>query len=259
MARVERRDEFLAADVKAMKLEIAYADFILQEEATDKIVVSMTRDDEKGTSYTCELENGVLQVLTEGVQIAVTLSGKNKGFHKEEIEKDSLIITVPTGMKLDEMELELGAGSTQFANTSTCYTEMKMEVGAGKLKASRMNVEEKATVTVGAGSVELADFFARDAKMECGAGSMKIMGAVERDMKVSCGVGAVELCLDAVEEDYNYSIECGIGSVVINGSKRGGLFASGSKVCNPNAKGAMKLECGVGKIELITRKRLAAE
>lgn len=43
MARVEIRNEYAAVEVKKLILEVGYADLLVQEDATDKIVVSTMR------------------------------------------------------------------------------------------------------------------------------------------------------------------------------------------------------------------------
>lgn len=257
MAKCERKDEFLASDITGLNLEIGYAELRMVEEATDKIEVVANLEEEKLEKYQCEVTDEILRVKAGNVDVRISIFGDDKTFHKGEAAKDIVTITVPYGMKFNEMKLELGAGTAKLSNPSNTYTYVKTEVGAGKLMAEGMQVEEVMEIEVGAGTAELKDFCAKKANLECGVGIMRMRGSVEGDIDVNCGVGTIEMDLDAVENDYNYHIDCAVGAVVINGSKRGGLFSSRSSVSNPNAKGTINLECGVGKIELMTRKRIA--
>lgn len=257
MAKCERRDEFLASDITGLNLEIGYAELRMVEEATDKIEVVANLEEEKVEKYLCEVKDGILRVKAGNMEVRISIFGDDKTFHKGEIAKDIVTITVPYGMKFDEMILSLGAGVAKLSNPSSSYTHVKTEVGAGKLMTEGLQVEDLIEIEVGAGSAELKDFRAKKANLECGVGTMHMRGSVDGDIDINCGVGTIEMDLDAVENDYNYHIDCAVGSVVINGSKRGGLFSSRSSVASPNAKGNINLECGVGKIELMTRKRIA--
>lgn len=255
MNRVEKRDEFVAAEVKKLVLEVGYAECKVVETATDKIEVEAILDEENADRYACLLTDGVLKVDASKANKTISLSdGK-----KSALEKQEITITIPYNMELEELELCVGAGTAKLTNISTKYDKVKLEVGAGKLNADTLAVSTHADIEVGAGAVDVQNLTAKTANVECGVGRMVVKGAVESDINAGCGVGSLEMTLDAVESDYNYDIDCGLGSVVINGSKRGGLFATAADMVNAGAKGKMRLECGIGKIELVTQKRLTAE
>ena len=55
------------------------------------------------------------------------------------------------------------------------------------------------------------------------------------------------------ETDYNYEVSCGLGKIKVNDSGYGS-FAASKRVQHEQAKGTMKLECGVGKIKIETEK-----
>lgn len=258
MAKCELRDEFTASEIRGLILDIGYASLIVEEADTDKVIVSTVRDEEKNSSYLCELKDGMLRVKTGNVNITISLFGDDKTFHKGDIEKDTVTITVPVGMCFSELELSIGAGNAKLLNDTTVYEHVEIEVGAGKLQMNVLNVDGHVDLEVGAGSAEIKTFKAKTADFECGVGRMNISGSVDGNINVNCGVGSIEMYLDAVESDYNYDISCAVGSVMINGSKRGGMFASASRVCSPSAKGNIALSCGVGKIELNTQKRVCA-
>lgn len=258
MSRIEIRDEYAASEVRGMNLEIGYANLIVREEVTDKIAVATMRDEEKSAKYNCNLTDGVLQVEAGNMNVTISIFGKEGTFRKGEMEKDEVCITVPCGMKFEFLELSLGAGNAKLSNVTSEYKRAELKVGAGTLVADGVRVEGVADISLGAGTIEVKNLFAQNADLDCGVGNMKIAGAVEHNIEAGCGVGNINLYLDAVESDYNYDIDCAVGSVIINGNKRGGLFASSSNVASPNAKGTIDLDCGVGKIELCTQKRIAA-
>lgn len=260
MAKIEIRNEYEAADVKGLILEVGYADLLVQEEATDKITVSTMRDEEKTAEYKCELKDGMLRVNPGNMDIHITVFGEGKKFHKEELEKDLVMITLPYDMHFEVMELSLGAGSAKLKNHSTTYERVGISVGAGTVSVDNLLVNGHVKAGTGAGTVEILDFKAASASADCGVGTMKLRGTIDGNMDISCAVGSVEVNLNAVESDYNYDISCAVGSILVNGSKRGvGLFSYSTKLHNADAKGKIKMSCGVGRIELLTQKRLTAE
>ena len=255
MGRVEKRDEFLASEVREFVLEVGYAECMVVEEATDKIVIEATIDEENADKYYCTLTNGVLKVDACNANKKISLMDGNR----HTVEKQIVTITVPCNMHFEVLELCVGAGTARMTNASTKYGRAEIEVGAGKLEVATLAVDTNVDIEVGAGNANIQNLAATTADIACGVGKMSVKGAVEGDISIECGVGNIEMYLDAVESDYNYDIDCGIGSVYINGSKRGGLLASKADMTHAGAKGTIKLECGIGKVELITQKRLKAE
>ena len=73
-------------------------------------------------------------------------------------------------------------------------------------------------------------------------------GTVEKEVDIDCGAGSVTLNLEGKVEDYNYELECGIGSIDIGGSSYSGLSSSHS-VDNGAAR-IISADCGMGAISL---------
>jgi len=255
MTKVEKRDAFLASEVRGLVLEVGYAECEVVEVATDAVTVEAVLDAENTDKYFCILRDGVLEVNTCEANKKISITDKNRSA----IEKQEVTIYVPCGMKLDTLDLSVGAGTARLKNASTVYGKADIEVGAGKLETAALTVENNISIEVGAGNANVCNLTAATADIECGVGKMSVKGAVAGDCNVECGVGNIEMYLAAAESDYNYDIDCGIGSVYINGSKRGGWLASSADMAHARAKGTIKLQCGIGKIELITQKRLVAE
>ena len=67
------------------------------------------------------------------------------------------------------------------------------------------------------------------------------------DLEVDCGIGNVDLDILGKEADYNYEISCAAGNVDIGDSSYSGI-GHDKNITNPNAKGDMELNCGVGNI-----------
>lgn len=254
MERMQKRDEFVAEEVRQLVLNITYGECRVIEAPEEQIVVEAYIDVENAEKYNCTLNGGVLRIDTGNMNKRISITDKEK----QRLEKQEVIVTVPCGIKLESLQLCVGVGTAKLQNTSSVYGSAKLEIGAGKLDADVLMIENGVELEVGAGKADIRNLNAATAELECGVGRMSVEGAIDGDIHMECGVGSIEMILDATEFDYNYDIDCGIGSVYINGSKRGGIFVAKADMLHVGAKGTMKLECGVGKIELVTRKRISS-
>lgn len=86
----------------------------------------------------------------------------------------------------------------------------------------------------------------KELELTCGAGKFSFSGEVTEDCFVECGVGSVELLLAGSEEDFNYSLACGLGKIEIqNGPEIAGV---GEYTKDNQSRKNMELECGLGSI-----------
>lgn len=239
---MEKKDVFLATEIKSLNIESACANLVIEETTTEEVTVTAEYNEERVKEYHCTIQEGILYIYHKW----------NSGTHKEGVT-DTIKILLPTGMVLEKLSLELGAGDAKLLNSTSEYARVAIEMGAGNLSMDALKASGEVDIEAGAGKVSIRGINAKLVNAECGAGKLNIYGKVNGDINVECGVGKVKLDLDEEETAYNYQISCGIGSVRVNGSKRGGLFASGSSVQNMGAKGTMSLSCGVGSIHVVTR------
>ena len=68
------------------------------------------------------------------------------------------------------------------------------------------------------------------------------------DLELDCDTGQLSITVAGEEQDYNYDLECGIGSIDIGGSSYSGLSSSHS-VGNGAAR-TISADCGMGAISL---------
>ena len=99
-------------------------------------------------------------------------------------------ISYPEDVKLQELEIEMGAG-TVYLNRDIETEKLSVEMGAGEF-------ESKNPVT------------AREADLEIGTGSMTFADLSARKTDGECGLGELDLTLTGTQENYNYDLECGV-------------------------------------------------
>ncbi len=108
---------------------------------------------------------------------------------------------------------------------------------------------EKVNLEIGASQAEITDLSASKVDVEIGAGEAVIRNLNVEKLKAETGVGQLTIEVAGAQEDYSYSLECGVGSIRIADSSYGGI-GSEHTVHNPDADRSMDIECGVGEIEI---------
>lgn len=109
-------------------------------------------------------------------------------------------------------------------------------------------VFEKIDLNMGAAYCVAEDITTGKLEIEAGVGSIQYTGQVNGDMEVEAGVGDVRVTLLGKEQDFNYKIKCGVGSIQVGNSSYSSLGMERS--VDNQARRSMDLECGIGSIEV---------
>ena len=209
------------------------------ESATDGIVYQLKY---QPTKLDIELKYDEL-ILEEGDSFCVRVyddSGKNvtvkessdtlKVRSTKKLSKNRKVcISYPEDVKLQELEIEMGAG-TVYLNRDVETEKLSVEMGAGEF-------ESKNPVT------------AREADLEIGTGSMTFADLSARKTDGECGLGELDLTLTGTQEDYNYDLECGVGNLDVGSDSYSGLGRE-KTISNKGADRKLDLECGMGNISV---------
>lgn len=175
-----------------------------------------------------------------------TLYMKAKSTGKYKYDDMKLWLYLPKNVVYEEIDMELGAGIGEMADLQA--VSMDISMGAGQLKAANI-ICTRLEAEVGAGEMVLTDCqVAEEAEFSIGAGILKASGAFLGDVDVECAVGTAELKVKGQYEDFNYEVECSMGTVKIGGGTFGGL--SSERTVDNNAPKDMKLECAMGGIHV---------
>lgn len=136
-------------------------------------------------------------------------------------------IGIPETMALNELECSVDAGTCTVTGIYAKTMDLSTEVGIIEVRNSKAD--------------------GLDASAD--VGSVFYEGVVERNVEGDCGVGELEFHLQGKEEEFNYSLETGIGSVQIGDSQFGGLGME-QQIDNRGQGAAkhMELEVGTGTI-----------
>ena len=114
---------------------------------------------------------------------------------------------------------------------------------------------EELSVEVGAGDIDIKEGLLTTAyaSLDVDAGNLDFAGEVKGDLDANCNVGNMELKLTGGQQDYNYRLSCGVGSI-----KAGDISVAGLGRDDEIDNGAdydMDINCDVGNVDVIFEKR----
>ena len=192
-----------------LDIELKYDDLILEE--GDSFCVRVY--DDSGKNVTVKESSDTLKVRST----------------KKLSKNRKVCISYPEDVKLQELEIEMGAG-TVYLNRDIETEKLSVEMGAGEF-------ESKNPVT------------AREADLEIGTGSMTFADLSVKKISGECGLGELDLTMTGTQEDYNYDMECGVGNLDVGSDSYSGLGREKS-ISNTGADRKLDLECGMGNVSV---------
>lgn len=180
------------------------------------------------------------------------------------ISHGNIYLHLPRGMTLDNIDLEVGAGKLdsialeaheidldigagEFVIDGMSAHEIYISVGAGKADIDSVKADE-ADISAGAGSIGIRDMDVGDLSLEVGMGSIAAEGKISGEADIECGMGSINMRLDGSETDYNYNLECAMGSVQIGGNKYSGLASE--RIVDNGSRVTFDVECAMGAVNI---------
>ena len=192
-----------------LDIELKYDELILEE--GDSFCVRVY--DDSGKNVTVKESSDTLKVRST----------------KKLSKTRKVCISYPEDVKLQELEIEMGAG-TVYLNRDIETEKLSVEMGAGEFDSKNPVTAKEADLEIGTGSMTFADLSAK-----------KISG--------ECGLGELDLTMTGTQEDYNYDLECGVGNLDVGSDSYSGLGREKS-ISNTGADRKLNLECGMGNVSV---------
>lgn len=128
-----------------------------------------------------------------------------------------VILTLPESFVFDYADINAGAGSVRIDELAT--GTLKIELGAGKLNASRLKAAYKAEIDGGAGSITINSGYLNNAEIDMGVGQLNFTGELDGNSSIDYGIGQTNLVLVGNSEDYQIELDKGIGEAYLEGKK----------------------------------------
>lgn len=221
----EQLNYYDADKVKSIKLEqVACNIEIVEGEEFSVFSQNVTSYKEKLNS------NGVLKIENDSLPFFFFGTQANGKTAK-------IVITVPKETDLRKIAIDGGAGNIKLEDITA--DKLEIDAGAGNINLNDIKVSEldidggagnmegevitanKVEIDAGVGNVELYEVDFADIDLDCGMGNVKISGMVKGDNKIDCGVGEVEILLADKIDAYDFTVETGVGNIIIDGKKYG--------------------------------------
>lgn len=130
-------------------------------------------------------------------------------------EQGKLIINVPTNIVLEKLEIEGGIGEIKL--DSLTINDLNLDLGAGKVSINNLTVLNNTVIEGGASEVTLNASSLNNLDLDMGIGAFYLTTRVLGNSKINHGVGSLNLNLIGRKEDYQISIDKGLGTTTING------------------------------------------
>lgn len=232
--------QFSVGQVKNMDFDIDAANLVFEENMDDdNIRVELNRG--KLSYYTC---------LLDGDTLKVKYNGNHHNQLKDYVRGTTRItVSIPKEMRFETLNLNIGAADADFEMLDITCNQLFIDVGAGSVSADSFVVDGQMEITIGAGDVDIEDGTYQDVKLDVGVGEMSLGGKVNGNITGHSGMGSLDLELRGNETDYNYDLSCGLGELEVNGTSYSSISGS-RKVSNQGAIGTIRLDCGMGNIDL---------
>lgn len=232
-------------------VDMAHSDIRLHEEkeqvirAEDDTVTSdaVSYGNASTREFKLDMGAGEVQIYThEGDGILVTgdtgrLTCEEDGeevslkYHRKHYtEPMELQIYLPV-RGLDEIELEFGAADVYIEALEG--SDISVSMGTGNLEADSIKALRSADLEVGTGAISV--------------------GYLEGNaLEFECGIGSLEIVLQGKQNDYVYTLDCGIGTINLGADSYSGLGRE-TRIDNTARTGVEKYveaDCGIGEITI---------
>lgn len=144
-------------------------------------------------------------------------------------------------------EVDIEVGAGYLELGDFYAAEAVLEVGAGEINLSSIQTQEL-DVSVGTGAIDISYMVIDHLDAEIGMGRFTGLGELNGDAEVECSMGYVEMTLGGSEGDFNYTLEGAMGTIGIGNNSFGGLGAE--QEINNHAHKNMDVECAMGSIQI---------
>lgn len=212
--------------VEEMQIECKLSNLIIKEGEEFKVEATTVEN-----KFECENKDGILKIREKEFKL-----------FWNNVADSNIIVYIPANTKLENVKIETGAGKVTIEKLSS--NELKLDLGAGSVKISDINVEKEARINGGVGKVEIENSVFNNLDLDCGVGEFKMTAKLIGDTDIDCGVGRLEINLIGNEDDYKISAKKGLGSFTIDSKEIQNDTKYG------NGENYIKVDAGVGSTQI---------
>ena len=156
--------------------------------------------------------------------------------------KAKLILTIPEDSILEKISINGGVGKIDI--DSLKGNKLDLNLDAGKLDCSNLEIYEKAIINGGSGGTKIMGGTLNDLALTMDVGKMTLKSSLTGNSNISCGVGDTDITLIGVKDNYKINVKKALGTFKIASEsvKDGQTYGKGQNIITVNG--------GVGSINI---------
>lgn len=163
---------------------------------------------------------------------------------KLEGHRNYIQIAIPKNVKLEEVEIDLGACDCKIGSL-VAKDKVDIELGAGSVEIASVDAKKFKTET-GLGALTIDSLSVEDADLNVGMGSIEVKGLITGNLDLECGMGSAVVAVNDSEKNHNYDLSCGFGELVL-GSRSYTNVSHEEKIDN-HANSEYRISCSMGSV-----------
>ena len=209
-------------EVEQIQIECKLSNLSIKQGTEFKIEATTIED-----KFECENKDGILKIREKEFRL-----------FRNNVSDSNITVYIPENNKLTNVKIETGAGKVTIEKLFT--DKLELDLGAGSVKISDINVEKEAKINGGVGKVKIENSVLNNLELDCGVGEFEMTAKLIGNTDIDCGVGRLEVNLIGNEDDYKISAKKGLGSFKINSKEIQNDTKYG------NGENYIKIDAGVG-------------
>ena len=129
-------------------------------------------------------------------------------------DNNKVIITVPDNFLLDIVEIDITSGSIKIDKLET--KRLNLDLGSGTTKINNLLVTDKTKIDCGSGKFLLNNGNLSNLNLDAGLGDTILNTKIIGNSNIETDIGKLELNLIGSINDYELTIDKGVGSIKLN-------------------------------------------
>lgn len=167
-----------------------------------------------GETLKVETNNPYIKSRQDKNKLYITESKHHFIHNKEENE---LVVSIPDTFVFDAVSIDTGAGKVDIGALST--QKLYLDLGAGKIEIHNLMVSDLAEIDGGAGEMLIDSSSIHNLSLDMGVGKLSLSSKLMGNSKISAGIGKLDLSLIGAQDDYQITLDKGLGSATIAGDE----------------------------------------
>lgn len=164
------------------------------------------------------------------------------GFRARPSQQVEVIINLPEDYGLKDLDIQAGAGEIILEDFVT--GNLSINAGAGAISVAKV-VAGHTDIVGGVGELKFRDVEFNSGDISTGVGRLNFSGELKGQHTIEAGVGEINFDIQGKLEDYDLSIDKGLGKIQVNGKGYKDVNFSQSQTDN-----SLDISGGVGSINI---------